>query len=329
MELVIRRGSLKSIADMVNALRPHRVAVITDKRVATLHLEKLNGLEYTPLILPEGESTKSLTFASMLWEKLLDAGFTRKSVIIGLGGGVITDLAGFVASTFMRGVSLLLAPTTLLAQIDAAIGGKTGINFRGKNMVGTFYLPRYIVIDPDVLHTLPPEEWSNGYGELVKYAILSRDIHGAVMRGSGVNEDIIERCVRYKLSIVNQDLKEHGIRRVLNLGHTFAHALEKYYGYKIKHGVAVAQGLRFSALLGEKLYGFDPAEVNALLMKFGLDGCIPFKPIELLRAMRNDKKFWYGKMTLVVPVEIGTVKVVDVEESLILRTLGEMPCSQG
>ncbi|MCD6370786.1 MAG: 3-dehydroquinate synthase [Thermoplasmata archaeon] len=328
MDIKIGRGTVSNLRDIVDEMRPYKVAVITDSNVARLHMEALGDLKAVHIILPPGERAKSIEAAIHIWKKMISEEFTRKSLVIGFGGGVITDLAGFVASTFMRGLPLILLPTTLIAQIDAAIGGKTGINFEGKNIIGTFYSPERILIDPDFLKTLPPEEWKNGYGELVKYAILSREIYEMLWKKKDVDEEVIRLCVNYKIGVVKEDMREQGKRRILNLGHTFAHALEKLSGYTIKHGIAVAQGLRFAGILSRKLYGFDPAPLNSLLDAFDISLSLSFKPREILSAMKNDKKFWYGKMVFVLPMDIGRVIIEEVQENLILETLEDMLCSQ-
>lgn len=323
MEKVIF-GGFSELPPLLSALSPYKVAVLTDSNVAPLWLEPL--LEVTgaePLIIPAGEEHKNVNTVVSLWEKLQKMGFTRKSLLIGLGGGVVTDIAGFVASTYMRGTLLGLVPTTLLAQVDAAIGGKTGVNFNGKNMIGTFYVPDFVLVSHETLSTLPPEELMNGMGEVVKYAILDRSVYKLLTRlhGTSPTEGLVRECINVKLRVVMEDLREGGRRRVLNLGHTAGHAIEKLSDYSLKHGFAVAIGLMVAANVGEELYGFDPGKVEELLRKFNLPTRLPFEPSDVLGEMKLDKKAWYGRIVFVVPVDIGDVSVEEVDEEVIRRAL--------
>ena len=327
MDVVIGSGSIETLQSIVGEIQPYKIAVVTDSNVARFWLSTITSrVNAESLILSPGESTKNLENAIYLWKSLRGMGFTRKSLIIALGGGVISDLAGFVASTYMRGVSFVAIPTTLLAQVDAAIGGKTGINLEGKNIVGTFYLPRYVLIDPVFLSTLPEEEWLNGYGEMVKYAVLDREIYEMFMEKNRVDEEVIEKCARYKMRVVEKDLRENGIRMQLNLGHTLGHAIEKVTDYRIKHGIAVTYGLKFAARVAEKINGFDPDIVDRLVNKFLPLPDLHLEPQELLDAMLRDKKSWYGRITMVLPSDIGEIEIQEIEETLVSRVLEEMLC---
>lgn len=320
----IRFGALSDIFSLVSNLSPHMTVVLTNTTVGSLWLEKLGELGAESIVIPDGEEYKNIETVKEIWRRLQELGFTRKSLLIGLGGGVITDIAGFVASTYMRGTMLGLVPTTLLAQVDAAIGGKTGVNFNGKNMVGTFYLPDFVLVAHETLSTLPREELLNGMGEVVKYGILSRDVYSLLKDLRSVEEldaALVKACVSVKMRVVSEDFRESGARRVLNLGHTTAHAIEKLSDYRIRHGQAVSIGLRVAAKVGEELYGFDSGKVEELLERFGLPTRLPFEPDDVLREMRLDKKAWYGRLTFVVPVEIGDVVVEEVDESLVRRAL--------
>lgn len=323
--IIIGEGSLKKLKKLVEEVSPYKTVVITNTTLKKLWLnEILDQIDAIPLVIPDGEEFKSLNTAEKIWKKLIEIGFTRKSLIIGLGGGVVTDLAAFVASTFMRGTYLGLIPTTLLAQVDAAIGGKTGINFEGKNIIGTFYLPNFVLIDPKILKTLPKIEILNGFGEIVKYGILDRNVFNKLNSLKNPNEELIKECVNVKLRIVKEDLRERGKRRVLNLGHTVGHAIEKVSGYRIKHGFAVSIGLMASALIAEKINGFDSAIVERLLEKFELPKKHDLDSKKLLKAMKSDKKSWYGKLTFVLPKEIGKVSIENVSERTVLEVLEEL-----
>ncbi|MDK2853144.1 MAG: 3-dehydroquinate synthase [Thermococcaceae archaeon] len=330
MGVVIGKGSIKKLKSFVDELSPHKTAVITNTTLEKLWLGKiLEQVSATPIVIPDGEEFKSLETARQIWKELLEIGFTRKSLIIGLGGGVVTDLAAFVASTFMRGTYLGLIPTTLLAQVDAAIGGKTGINFEGKNIIGTFYLPEFIIIDPETLKTLPEVEILNGLGEVVKYGILDPGVYRKLKSFGGIDEGLIGECINVKLRIVEKDTRERGRRRILNLGHTVGHAIEKVSGYRIKHGFAVSIGLMASALIAEKINGFDSGKVEELLDRFNLPKKHSFEPKELLKVMKMDKKAWYGRLVFVLPEDIGKVAVMEVDEKTASAVLEVMRDDSG
>ncbi|AHF79878.1 3-dehydroquinate synthase [Thermococcus paralvinellae] len=325
MGIIIEEGGIKKLKSIVDELSPYKTIVITNTTLEKLWLDKiLDQISAIPIIIPDGEEFKSLETAQQIWKKLIEIGFTRKSLIIGLGGGVITDLAAFVASTFMRGTYLGLLPTTLLAQVDAAIGGKTGINFEGKNIIGTFYLPNFVLIDPETLKTLPKVEILNGFGEVVKYGILDSGVYEKLRSFREIDEELIRECVNVKLRIVEEDLRESGKRRILNLGHTVGHAIEKVSNYKIKHGLAVAIGLMASALIAEKINGFDSGKVEELLDRFGLPKRHNFEPKELLKAMKIDKKAWYGRLVFILPEDIGKVFIEEIDEKVVLAVLEAM-----
>ena len=319
-------GSLSRLSSLIDSLKPYKVAYLTNNTIKKLWMgEILRYMDAPVIAIPDGERYKSIESAMYIWKILREMEFTRRSLLIGVGGGVITDLAGFVSSIFMRGTYLGLVPTTLLAQIDAAIGGKTGVNFHGKNMLGTFYPANFVLIAPETLKTLPQRELLNGLGEMVKYAILDSTIYRFLQNiddpMEALRRDIIEACVNFKLKIVKEDMREEGKRRVLNLGHTVAHALEKLSNYQIKHGFAVSVGLLVAAFVGEMLYGFDAGKVEAMLHGFRLPTAYPASPQEVLRELRGDKKFWYGKIVFVVPVDIGDVRVETVGEEVIKKAL--------
>ncbi|HII67906.1 MULTISPECIES: 3-dehydroquinate synthase [Thermococcus] len=325
MEIIIKKNIIKRLKSIVDDLSPYKTVVITNTTLKKLWLNKiLNQISAIPIVIPDGEEFKSLEMAQQTWKNLIESGFTRKSLVIGLGGGVVTDLAAFVASTFMRGTYLGLIPTTLLAQVDAAIGGKTGINFEGKNIIGTFYLPNFVLIDPETLKTLPEVEMLNGFGEVVKYGILDSGVYKKLNSFREIDEELIRECVNVKLRIVEEDLRESGKRRILNLGHTIGHAIEKASNYRIKHGFAVAIGLMANALIAEKINGFDSGKVEELLDKFSLPKRHKFEPKELLKIMKVDKKAWYGELVFILPEDIGKVVIRKVDEKVVLAVLEAM-----
>jgi 3-dehydroquinate synthase len=276
-EILVGSGLLRSLGARLGALvAPSRAVVVTDENVAALYLDaarsalEAGGFDVSQIVLPAGERQKSLDRAQELYGVLYERNLVRNDLIVALGGGVVGDLGGFVAATFLRGVRLVQVPTTLLAQVDAAIGGKVAVDFRaGKNYVGTFYQPRLVVADLDTLTTLPEREVRNGWAEVVKYAFLvGDDLLSAVAAGlaSGrlPGEEVVARCVAEKVAVVARDEREEtGERALLNLGHTIGHAIEaagSFAGYS--HGEAVGLGLRAVLWLSERLTGLPPDEAE-------------------------------------------------------------------
>lgn len=308
--------------------RPGRAFVLTDRhcrpyarRVREALLRA--GARVGGAVLPPGEPRKKLSTAAALYERLARFGMDRRSTLVAVGGGVITDLGGFVASTYMRGIPLVLVPTTLLGQVDAAIGGKTGVNLpQGKNLVGTFYQPRAVLCDPATLATLPPREYVSGLGEVVKYgmirdvelfAALERHIEGLRARSPEVLEDVVFRCASIKAAVVREDERESGLRAILNYGHTIGHALEAAGDYRaLSHGEAVAVGMEAEAVIALKM-GLAPLEVlaaqNRLLKLCGLPTRVRRLPRRrILSALRLDKKGVDGRARFVLPQAVGRVR---------------------
>lgn len=310
----IGAGALDRLGELAVAagLGGGRSAVITDANVGKLYLEralqslKAAGFELIEIELPAGEATKSLTMLERVYDRLIEAGLDRKSVIFALGGGVIGDLAGFAAATFLRGVPLVQVPTTVVAQVDSALGGKTGINHRlGKNLIGAFYQPRMIVADVALLASLPEREFREGLAEVIKYgaimdapmiAELERDMGAILAREPGVLEAIVHRSLRHKASIVERDEREAGLRAILNFGHTIGHALETGAGYgRYLHGEAVAIGMVAAAKLSRVhagLTGDEQRRLEALINAAGLPTAMPagWRNEGFIRALGLDKK---------------------------------------
>ena len=305
--------------------------IVTDKNVARIHLEIViaslqeAGYEAKALIIPAGEDHKNLETVNQLWKSFLENGLDRKSTIIALGGGVIGDLAGFAASTFMRGVSWVCIPTTLLAMVDASLGGKTGFDLpEGKNLIGSFYPPKLVLADPQVLKTLPEEEFRSGLAEVVKHGIIS-DPELFNLCGRGLDwikehlEEIVKRAMSVKIKIIEEDPYEKGFRAALNLGHTVGHAVEIVSGFRLRHGEAVAIGMVAEAKLAQRLTvaGKGLSEtVTETLKALSLPIQIPgeLSREEIIRAMRVDKKKSNGIVRFALPVEIGKVELVDVKD---------------
>jgi 3-dehydroquinate synthase len=324
-------------------------AIVTDENVAKAHLPTLQsslqaaGVKSTAIVLPAGEKTKSYAGLETVCDQLLAAGIERKDQVIALGGGVIGDLAGFAASILRRGVRFIQIPTTLLAQVDSSVGGKTGINSpHGKNLVGAFHQPSQVLIDLDLLKTLPQRQRAAGYAEVVKYGLLGdaafydwldTHVEGVIHCGQGVVDHAVKTSCQAKARIVAEDETETGVRALLNLGHTFGHALEASTGYSdvLLHGEAVAIGMvqafRFSEQQGLCVKG-TAERVAAHLERAGLPthvSAIKAKlpaPPELVDIMRQDKKASGGKLTFILTRGIGQAFIAkDVADADVIRFL--------
>ncbi len=308
-----------------------RVVIVTDAHVAEHHLETLasgldaSGIRHDAVILPPGEQTKDFANLASLVDRLLDLQVERGDLIIALGGGVIGDLTGFAASILRRGADFIQVPTTLLAQVDSSVGGKTGINTRhGKNLVGSFHQPRLVLADIGSLRTLPPREWRAGYAEVVKYGLIDDPAFFAWLEQNGeavlagdaaaLTHAVVTSC-RAKARIVGADERESGQRALLNLGHTFGHALEAELGYsdRLLHGEAVAIGMQIAFDLSVSL-GLCPAEdaerlrrhlaATGLAAHAGELG-VALTPERLIDHMAQDKKAKAGRITFVLTKGIG------------------------
>jgi 3-dehydroquinate synthase len=297
----------------------------------------LAGIAYELLFLPGGEDQKRLAPLELLAGRMVELGADRTSVVVSFGGGIVTDMAGFLAAIFMRGIPLLQIPTTLLGQVDASIGGKTGVNLvSGKNLIGSFHQPLAVLIDPDVLDTLPEREYRSGLYEIIKAGIIrDRALFDFLAENCGVVlgrtthavDRIIEDSVRMKAEVVSSDEREGDLRRILNFGHTFGHALEAETGYtRFLHGEAVAWGMRAAVHLAQTtghLSAEDSVEILDILRLYGpipsLDG---IHAGNLLARLVHDKKTVHGKVHFVLPVRIGECTVVSgVEEKLVIEAI--------
>jgi 3-dehydroquinate synthase len=307
--------------------------IVTDENVQDPHAlraaESLSARlsEVAIMVVRPGEASKSIDAAAALWDGLLDLGADRQSVVVAVGGGVVGDLAGFVAATYARGLRFLQVPTTLLSQVDSSVGGKVGINLPGaKNMVGAFLQPLGVLVDTATLATLPDREFRSGLGEVVKYGVtldagLLEYLEGRagqlLARDPQTLVQTIARCCRLKAEVVRQDEREEtGLRAVLNYGHTFAHAFETLTGYtELLHGEAVAIGMASAARLAERLGRVDRAFVDrqrALLEALGLPVRGPkLDPRKVLSAMTHDKKVAHGRLRFVLPSRLGQVELVE------------------
>ncbi len=309
-----------------------RLLLVTNPTVYELYgrmvLESLAAAGFVVQVatVPDGEEYKTLEQAAQLYDAAVEAGLERDSVVLALGGGVIGDLAGFVAATYLRGVLLVHLPTTLLAQVDSSIGGKVAVNHaRGKNLIGAFHQPRLVVADTSVLSTLPPGELRTGMAEVVKHGIIRSESYlelveknvSRIKRGeTAILTEVVEGSCRIKGAVVSRDEKEEGLRMVLNFGHTVGHALEAVTRYRrYRHGEAVAIGMMAACQMGNAAAGF-PVEgtrrVQALLDRLGLPTRIEgVKAEEILEHLRYDKKTKRARVRFVLPVVFGETTVTD------------------
>ena len=310
-----------------DAKAPARRFVVSSPLVWRLHGSRLAkaGLG-EPIVVPDGERFKNLQNVSRVYEALIRVNADRASTLITLGGGVIGDMAGFAAATYLRGIALVHVPTTLLAQVDASIGGKVGVNHAlGKNLIGAFYQPLAVAIDPSVLQTLPRREFRAGLYEVIKYGMTSsrplfervgRERSAIFAKDAAALGAVISESCRIKASVVAADEKEAGLRRILNFGHTAGHALEAVTKYRrYRHGEAVAYGMLVASELGVMrgaLAAADRAALADLIASLG-----PLPPIgdistrEMLDAMQHDKKMVAGRLNFVLPTSIGSTTIVD------------------
>jgi 3-dehydroquinate synthase len=332
-DIEIGSGNLANVSQFCDADQDDaHVVIITDAIVDGLYSEPVSdaiallGCEIDVLVIEAGEQSKAPDVVAELWEQMLDQGADRTTVVVALGGGVVGDVAGFVAATFGRGLRFVQVPTTLLAQVDSSVGGKVGVNLPGgKNMVGAFWQPRGVLIDVDVLSTLPDREYSAGLAEVVKYGViqdaeffayLEQSATAINARDAEVLTYIVQRCCRLKADVVEQDEREEtGLRAILNYGHTFGHAFEAATDYeKLLHGEAVAIGMMCAARLAERLGRVDAAFIarqQALLEAFRLPLGVPnLDHDEIIELMYRDKKVDHGRLRFVLPGQLGRVELV-------------------
>jgi 3-dehydroquinate synthase len=337
-------GTIEHLGGLLDDLRlPERRFVVSSPVVWRFHGARLaRALNVTePILVPDGERYKQLQTVSRVYEALIRSKADRASTLLTFGGGVIGDMAGFAASTYLRGISLVHLPTTLLAQVDSSIGGKVGVNHPlGKNLIGSFYQPDAVVIDPSVLATLPRREFRAGLYEVVKYGMTSspslfdrirRDRDLIFAREPGVLTAIISESCRIKADVVSADEREAGLRRILNFGHTAGHALEAVTKYRrYRHGEAVGYGMLVAAELAAArgaLARQDQAALAALVASLGpLPAIADVSTSDLLEAIKHDKKTVAGRLHFVLPTAIGATAIVDdvteKEMKAALRTVG-------
>jgi len=325
-------------------IKSKKILVITDTNVEKLYLQKLGSslkekkYDVNFCIIPAGEQYKNLNEINKIYKSCVESGLDRDSLIIALGGGVVGDMAGFVAATYLRGIRFIQVPTTLLAQVDASIGGKTGIDLEfGKNLVGAFHQPSLVWIDPEFLKTLDDREYKNGLAEVIKYVVICENywdffkinIAKILNRDSEILQKVLYMCAKAKANVVSKDEKEAGLRKILNFGHTLGHAIETNFNYCYKHGEMVAVGMAFASFVAVKMELCDKSVetilVNLLkrilpmddfLEKFKRqlrtrdDAVKSIKIDDIVEIMARDKKMSDGKIDFILLKSFGKVEIV-------------------
>ena len=340
----IGEGWIEALGQAVNSAAPQgKIVVVTNPEIGKRWLDKVSGAlegagrDVEKLEIHEGEAVKNLDTVATIYDYLIERNHERSVILVALGGGVVGDIVGFAAATFLRGVRLVQLPTSLLAMVDSSIGGKTGVNHPlGKNLIGAFKQPCFVGIEMDFLETLPAEEFRAGMAEVVKYGMISdpalfdyieANVQAICARETEPLAHIITRSCEIKAEVVSKDEFEQGLRAILNFGHTFGHAAEALAKYKgLRHGEAVAAGMMAACRLGENTAGFDAestSRLGKLLTELGLPTGLPAKPIQdYVAAMRRDKKVKATRLRFVVPKRIGEVEIRDdIEEAAAINAL--------
>lgn len=337
-DVIVGPGALGSLPEVIPS-RARKVAIVTQESVAKAIGDVDPGRESFTVTLPDGDKSKSLSVVEDLCSLFAKKGMSRSDAVVAVGGGATTDVAGFAAAIYHRGIDYVNVPTTLLAQVDAAVGGKTGVNLaEGKNLAGAFWQPSAVLCDTDTLSTLDPREIASGHGEMAKYAFLGSEPPGTGLLELPIDEQVA-RCVQLKVDVVTEDEREGDRRAILNYGHTLAHALEAAAfdtgpkpRWDLRHGEAVAIGLVFAAVLAKRLGRIDGerVELHRLVVSgFGLSYAVPngASAEELIWLMGRDKKA-HGDLTFVLDGPRGVELVRGVDAGLVADTLVEMGCER-
>ncbi len=343
-EVMCVRGAVAKSAKAVTALNPNAaIFLISSPRVwkhCGARLEKIfKGVSRATILFDDREAAKNLSTVEKASRQLVRAGADRRALLVAVGGGVVGDVAGFVAASYSRGIGLVHIPTTLVAQVDSAIGGKTGVNLpEGKNLVGAFYPPKLVIGDPNLLRSLPLREFRSGIYEIIKYGVigdtklfrfLEANMDKLLRRDAEALNFVIERSVAQKARVVSQDEHESGLREILNFGHTFAHALESVTKYrKYLHGEAVAWGMMTSTELAVANGMLSTADADRIIQVTQKVGPLPSWPsvpaARLIEAMQSDKKTRAGRLRFVLPENIGNVRCgVEADSQMLAKILND------
>jgi 3-dehydroquinate synthase len=343
-DVLCGRGVLRELPRVISRIRPDgAVFVISSPRVWRhwgARVERLlGGARRATILIDDAETAKNLSTVERACRDLVRAGADRRALIVAVGGGVVGDVAGFVAASYARGIALIHIPTTVVAQVDSAIGGKTGVNLpEGKNLVGAFYPPKNVVADPGFLSSLPPREFRSGIYEIIKYGVigdaklfqfLEGKLEKVLRRERPALAFAIERSIAQKARVVSEDEHESGLREILNFGHTFAHALESVTGYRMYlHGEAVGWGMIAAARLAVEKGMLSPRDEERVARVIARVGPLPawpsLLPAQLIAAMQADKKARAGRLRFVLPERVGIVRCgVEAEEEMLVRVLRE------
>ena len=319
----------KSLREDLDNLQ-RKVCIVTDSHVAALYLDEIASIcgdlfsKVISFVFPAGEASKNMDTVQKLYLSLIENHFDRGDLLIALGGGVVGDLTGFVAATYLRGIDFLQIPTTLLAQVDSSIGGKTGVDFQQyKNMVGAFHMPRMVYMNTATLNTLPAEQFSSGMAEIIKHGLIRDEAYyrwisdhreGICGLDPELLEEMIYRSCQIKGSVVEEDPKEKGVRAHLNFGHTVGHAVEKLSDFRLSHGYSVALGMKAAAYLSKKLgylSGEDISEMLSVFASFGLPVSLPLEEDsrEILQATKSDKKMAGKQIKFIILTAVGTAQI--------------------
>ncbi len=319
----------KSLREDLDNLQ-RKVCIVTDSHVAALYLDEIASIcgdlfsKVISFVFPAGEASKNMDTVQKLYLSLIENHFDRGDLLIALGGGVVGDLTGFAAATYLRGIDFLQIPTTLLAQVDSSIGGKTGVDFQQyKNMVGAFHMPRMVYMNTATLNTLPAEQFSSGMAEIIKHGLIRDEAYyrwisdhreGICGLDPELLEEMIYRSCQIKGSVVEEDPKEKGVRAHLNFGHTVGHAVEKLSDFRLSHGYSVALGMKAAAYLSKKLgylSGEDISEMLSVFASFGLPVSLPLEEDsrEILQATKSDKKMAGKQIKFIILTAVGTAQI--------------------
>ena len=328
---IVWENNFSMLAEYIKSagLHPGKICIVTDDNIAPLYLDDVlsaaadTGASVVSFIMPAGEQHKHLDSIRRLYSFLIHEHFERRDLLIALGGGVVGDMTGFAAATYLRGIDFIQVPTTLLAQVDSSVGGKTGVDFdQYKNMVGAFYQPRLVYMNPEVLNTLSADQFSSGMAEIIKSALICDDSffdwleqHEKSIKGKNPDTliEMIRRCCGIKAQVVAEDPKESGLRAILNYGHTIGHAIEKISNFRMLHGHCVALGMLAALSIDQKrgtITGTDLLRVRAMLASFSLPlYASGIRRDDILEAMRSDKKMAGGKIRFILLSRIGSAEI--------------------